>query len=247
MAAAFTVGWGRRRKRSRDLPAQYGGERYLRKLLSFEPIGLWPLRGDGNDRSGNGFHGSSVNGVFEAGSGADGKAALYFNGSTAYFDVYSAALAAAFNGDELCIGGWFKQDAAALSDGVWHDLPVFYNSSSTAYLFMRSLNGSLYVMRTAEGVSKGWSPLSSGFGSDWRHVLLRFTLAGDALQVYLDGSLLGITVSGNAAWSGGLLNTGALFGASPGTSKIHLWQGHMQYLGIYPVLSASQIAEMAVL
>ena len=94
MAAAFSVGWGRRRKRSRDLPAQYGGERYLRKLLSFDPLALWPLRGDGYDRSGNGYHGSSVNAVFEAGSGVDGRAALYFNGSTAYFDVYSAALAA---------------------------------------------------------------------------------------------------------------------------------------------------------
>lgn len=246
MAAAFTVGWGGRRKRSRDLPAQYGGERYLRKLLSFNPLALWSLRGDGSDRSGNGLHGSSVNAVFQAGSGVDGKAALYFNGSTAYFDVYSAALAAAWNGDELCIGGWFKQDASALSDGVWHDMPVFYNSSSTAYLFMRSLNGSLYVARSAGGIFKGWSALVSGFGSDWRHVLLRCTLAGDALQVFLDGSP-GMTVTGSAAWSGGLLSTGSLFGASSGASKIHLWQGHMQYLGIWPVLSASQIAEMVVL
>ena len=124
MAAALAIGWGRRRKRSRDLPAQYGGERYLRKLLSFDPLALWPLRGDGYDRSGNGYHGSSVNAVFEAGSGVDGRAALYFNGSTAYFDVYSAALAAAFNGDELCIAGAIRGAGVPVCRGVTVDVDI---------------------------------------------------------------------------------------------------------------------------
>lgn len=217
---------------------------YIVKALGYNPLAFWPLIADGNDLSGNGYHGSlQGDALIQAASGADGLASLYLDGADDYFNVYSAGLASAWNGDELCIGGWAKKDIAAGGDGTYHDLPVFYNSLSTKYLFMREINGELNVTRNA-GTTQTWS-VGSNFAADWVHFMMRITLLGPSMQVYLDGVANGPNVAVTGNWADGLLSTGALWGASSSGTKIHEWKGWMQYVGIFPLLSAAQILDLA--
>lgn len=240
---SMTVGY-KRSLRVTGKSREMGVNAYLAKALGYNPVAFYPLTVNGNDYSGNGYHGTLTgDAVIQAATGVDGLAAMYLPMTDDYLNVYSVGLASVFNGDEFCIGGWFKQEPAALSDGVWHDLLVFYNSDLANYIFVRSLNGNLSVARAAPTL-QSWNPILSGFGTGWRHVMFRCTLAGGNIQLYLDGVGPG-GYAPNGNWSNGLNSSAALFGASPSDPKIHEWFGWMQYVGIWPVLSAAQILDLA--
>lgn len=220
---------------------------YRAKAMGYAPLAFWPLTVDFNDISGNNFHGTSTAVVIQGGTGKDGRPSAYFNNS-GYLDVYSAALAAGFNGNEFCIGGFFRATDAMLVDGNYHDMPIFETDSGDN-LFFRSLNGSLGVNRRGNGVTMTWNQMTSGFGNAWRHVMMRCTVAGDSLRVYVDGGQGTPNVTGNGAWGGAMLTTGALWGKSSGApaGKIHPWWGWMQYVGIWPLLSQPQVTDLSVM
>ena len=223
-----------------------GGRRkdpLITKALKYNPIAFWPLVKDCKDYSGNGFDGVGSGITFEAGAGVNGNAAAYFDNSH-WVDVYSAALAAAWNGDEFVIGGYFRQTAAALADGAYHDMPIFYSGTADNYAFFRSINGNINVARTGSAVTKTWTSLASGFGEGWRSILMRCTLTGDYLRMFHNGVGTSATVTGNGAWQGSLSSTGALFGASAGDHSLHRWLGWMNYVGVWPLLSLAETADL---
>jgi len=218
---------------------------YIAKALSYNPIAFWPFVADANDVSGNGYNGTPTAGiVFQNGTGRDGRASAYFNDAS-WIDVYSAGLAAAFNGDEIVIGGFCKQTAAALTDGDYHDFPILYSATAGNFIFMRFLNGGIESDRDASSVHQAWSPMAAGnFGAGWRHVLFRCSLANNNLATIIDGTALG-NFAVSTVWQGPMSVTGMLWGASSGSHSLHRWLGWMQYVGIWPYLNNAQCADLA--
>ena len=108
-------------------PGQFPAfDHYYRKVLGYKPIGDWPqweaagtvARGL-TDTARNGTY---VNVTLLQGGIGDGRICPSYNGTTSYTDIYSAALAGAFNGAEGTLMIWAKVSAA----GVWTDAASRY-------------------------------------------------------------------------------------------------------------------------
>lgn len=187
-----------------------GPATYEQRVLATQPDNLlayWPLNEDVGagsvvDATGNGYDGTPSNVTFGVtGIGDDNTAARFdgVNGTT--INIYSAGLASAVNGSLGTLMVWFKMGTGVLTDGTERHL--FRMGENAANNLVRAYklttNNTMRIRHVGNGTLKDKSFTVST--TDWYCLITTWTVAGNALDVYLDGVVQGVPTTGLVAWS----------------------------------------------
>jgi hypothetical protein len=176
----------------------------------------------------------------------DGKNAPFFDGVNDFVNIYSAALASAFNGAEGTLMAWAKVSGA----GVWTDGTIrrvgflaadgnnrlyFGKSSAANTVSFGHVAGSTVVAGSAGSMtSTGWLPLA-----------LTWSKSSDAVKFYISGSQSGATLTGVGVWAGTPSATGSIIGAGDLTPA-NVYSGTIAHVALFTrPLSPAQIASLA--
>lgn len=231
-----------------------GLQTYIDKVLGYGPIAYWPL----NESSGtvaqclvnpaqNGTYNSDVSG-WPPGTGiGDGNTAPFFDGANDFINIYSATLAAAFNGAAGTVACWAK----VVNVGAWTDTvtrktvtlrvdgsnfvycPHKKNTNNT-YLAQYNAAGTLEAVQTA-----GHTDVT------WMHLAMTWDKAAEQMKAFKSGSQEGATQVALGIWAGALSATQTVIGAR-NTAISDPWHGWIQHPGVWDtVLTQPQIADLA--
>ena len=236
-------------KRALLLPLT-NGVTYTAKIQALGPIGYWPLaEASGSvalDESGNGRNGAYTGVTLGAAGIGDGRTAATFDGATSFCNVYSASLAAAFNGQEGSFTAWCKVSAAGVwTDGVARRVVLFLvDASNRVGLNKAVANNEVDWLYVAGGTSKtaGITPFSP---TGYFHLGLTWSKAADQVIFYVNGAQQGPTVTGLGTFAGALSNTQTVIG-SLSTTAAQVWSGQIAHVAVWArPLSAAEMAKAA--
>ena len=232
--------------------AQYMGSEYWRKVRSIRPANLiayWPLWEPSGavayDYSTFARHGANVAlGARAAGSDGVHQAAL-FDGATSYVNVYSASLAAAFNGAEGTIIIWPK----VYNVGVWTDTLLHW------IIHFCSVDGN-YTIRIYKDTSNPLVWLYYTFGVTLSVALsvtptifkclgMTWSKSNDRMRAFYNGLQTGVDQTGMGVWVGALDATRTVVGAES-TVPISVWYGYIAHGALWSAeLSPSEMLQAA--
>jgi hypothetical protein len=213
-------------------------------VMPLAPIAYYPLTGDANDISGNGFNGTPANVTWgaEAGAGASMGLAPSFNGTSSIVDIYSAGLSSAFNVNEFTIIMWSK-----IASGVWSDGALRFLIS------MRQTSHYIAQLSKADLASKmygAWTDDSGTTGvtadTGWTFYALRRSVIANKHQLYkaVGGSvstLLDKASNGSSALSVTSANIGKI-----STGVLYYFSGNLAHIAIFnTALADDSIAKLA--
>lgn len=222
---------------------------YLEKVLGIAPnnlVALWPLSESAGtvayDLSGHAYNGIYDNSVIlaQVGIGDGGNSTLMVPAIGAV-NVYSAPLAAAFNGQEGTVMVWFKQrNASVLSDGAGRYCYVLaQDGNNQTYLSRTATNNQYNFVYVAGGVVRVVNFSSSSVA--WQVAHATWSKVGDAYKVYLNATQQGVTQTGLGTYVGSLVNGNAFIGH--GGSNM---DGYEAYCGLWNIpLNQTQITALA--
>jgi hypothetical protein len=203
--------------------------RQLRQIFGSGLIALWPMdERSGSvayDRSGNGRNGAHTGVTLDYAAGIRGSRAIYYDGANDYTNVYSASLAAAFNGNEGTLMTWARvANAAVWTDGT---VRVIARCCATVanndYWIGRStVNNELTCNAFIGGASKE-RRISSLESTGWMNIALTWSKTDDAVTAYLDG-VARSSIGELGTFVGGLDSTRTIIGAGA-TTPNNQWPG----------------------
>ena len=222
---------------------------HIKRLFGSALIGYWPLdeaagASTVTDYSGQGNNGTPTAVTFGQAGIGDGRTAASFNGTTSNCDVYSAGLVADFNGQEGTFAIWIKLTSTVLTDGT-SDYAIILQVDANNFIWIRkqTTNNQLAWAYSAGGTSKSGS--SSFSLTSFAHLALVWSLSGDYVKFYLNGSQSGATQTGLGTWVGNLAATTTVIGASNNTS-VSEWNGLLAHAILTNTAATPQeIAEAA--
>lgn len=229
--------------------------RYRKRILATAQANLiayWPMDESvgatvATDRSAQANNGAYANVTLGQTGIGDGRTAAWFNNSSSLVNVYSAALNADFNGQELTVACWFKMNAAGVwTDGAFHEVFRFQVSAdSFIQLFKSNTNNTLQWTYKAATVNKNSSTAALGGNVGWIHMAFVVSLAGGYGYMYLNATKRGTDLSGLGTWAGALLNTACCFGAGT-TAAANPWSGWIAHAAVWTTpLSPAQVTALA--
>jgi len=128
----------------------------------------------------------------------------YFNGASSYVNIYSAALNSNFNGQ---IGSMVVRakvaDAAVWSDGVTSKIVQLRTDANNLVQFNKhSLTNTMRAYYIAGGTSKFLDATISA--TTFQTLGLTWSLSGDAVKLFVNGSQTGATATGLGTYTGAL-------------------------------------------
>lgn len=190
--------------------------RKIKHLFGNSIIGYWPLwEFDGAvayDISGNGRNGAYTGVDLKYPGIGDGHTCPYFDGVSDYVNIYSASLAAAFNGAEGTIIIWSK----VFNVGVWTD-------ATTRYVFRFLVNANNFVALYKGGDNNFYWRYSSGgilnqVGLtttilNFMHMGLTWSKSNDRMRAFFGGSQTGVDQTSLGVWAGSLDVDNSVIGA----------------------------------
>lgn len=192
--------------------------------------------------------GTAANGTYGGGvtlnqiAAPGGTTAPLWGGVDGYLNIYSAALAAGFDGNELTILIWFKADASVWTDGK--DNRIFQLSDGgTNYVIFNSTTSInvLQFLRSGSGTAKN-AVTSAYSNTNWHLMVMTATDSGDAQKHYMDGAQVGGTLTGLGTFIGPLAADRSVIGAQTSAGLLP-WFGYLAHAAIYDkVLTAEEIA-----
>jgi hypothetical protein len=203
----------------------------IKQLFGSSIIAYWPLwEGSGSvaaDISGNGRNGAYIGVDLGYPGIGDGRTCPYFDGATDYVNIYSASLAAAFNGAEGTIIIWPKvYNAAMWTDGVTHDICVFRVDGNNLVRIWKDSTNSLFWRYLASGVNSQIS--LSTTTTTFMCLDLTWNKALDRMRAFYNGLQTGTDQVGLGVWVGALNATRTLIGAYD-TPPTYPWYGYIGY------------------
>jgi hypothetical protein len=173
-----------------------------------------------------------------------GDNAPLWGGVNDTLNVFSAGLAADFNGQEFTIGVWVKMSGA----GVWTDaterriLHWQADASNEIRISKNTTSNQIQFQYIAGGTTKSITYTIST--TNWFRVELTVSKAGDYMRAYVDGVQVGSTQTGLGTFTGSL--TAARYGSrANGTAFYHSGYLYHGRYGTSP-LSAGDVAKLAV-
>lgn len=231
------------------------GKTYADKVLGYDPIAYWPLW----ETSGitaqclvNPAQNGTATGVTWGQTGiGDGRTAALFDGINDYVNIYTATLAAAFNGTTGGIHLWAKVSGA----GVWTDSAFRYmltlqdDGDNYIRLFKSSTNNTVSFQYKAGGTAEsendnsfagraGWIP----FGMSWD----KSAGVDGEVKYFADGVQTGATDTGLGNWVGPIINTTTNIGCYASTPD-NLWDGYIAHVAVFDYAPApGEFAALAV-
>ncbi len=220
---------------------------YAWRVLHTRPesiIGYWPLDEVvgtvAHDLSGR-RHNGAYTGVDLARTGiGDGRTCPYFDGSTDYVNIFSAALASAFNGAEGTVLIWGKvANAGVWGDGTFDELFAFQGDANNYYIMRKTSTANTLALLCKRGATA----LSATYVTsrlNWMCITLIWS-AGKSLIWYLSGEQIGATLA-SGIWAGAL--TKALIGSQTSTPT-EVWSGNLAHCALWNcALSAQEIERL---
>jgi hypothetical protein len=171
----------------------------------------------------------------------DGKSAPYFNGS-AFVDIYSPALAAAFDGNTLTISAWAKA-GFDWGDAAANDIHSLYvDGNNQVHMFKGGANA--FYWRHIGSATTGLRGDLAASYSGWQHYAQ--VIEAGVMKAYRNGALVGAEVGGLGVFSGSLAPSGVKIGNAAQSTPFHAWVGWIAHYAIFnQALSAAQIGALA--
>jgi hypothetical protein len=223
------------------------GSGYFRKVLNSGPIAYWPQW----ERSGGvaqclvrRVQDGAYTGVTLGQPGiGDGNVCPFFDGLNDYTNIYSAALAAAFNGSEGAVFGWLR-----ITNPVWNDgnnrfaISLRVDVNNWVYIRKNSSADDLYFTYVAGGTAENLLYGTGGF-LGWISVGLTWSKSAERVDYYYNGLPVGFDVNlGN--WVGAL-GVGFTFIGTQ-TAVTAMFQDYLAHWAIWDyALSPATIAELS--
>lgn len=209
-------------------------------ITGLDPVAHWPLTdssvsGDGGvveDLSGNGFDGTTKNGVTTDASGYSGTA-FEFDGSSTYISLPSLDGVHSSDGDRT-VSAWVYADDH--SDAYNH---VFqYGTGSTNNAFSIATRSDTGLSEHTWGSSPSRNSVSSVPTGQWVHLAITYNKATSTRTYYIDGSSVGsITDQGAPDTQFSNARIGARL-----NDLTEYWDGRIQDVRLYDeALTQSQI------
>ena len=227
-----------------------GLDAYIRKVVDLSPIAYWPLSEPSgvvaNDLMGLGNGAYSNVTLGQTGIG-DGRTSALFNGTTSYCNIYSAALASAFNGAAGTISIWAKvSGAGAWADGIHRVmLRLLADGNNYIDLAKSSAVNTLLVRYNSGAVLESVTPTSFS-PTTFFQVALTWNKAADEMKVFVNGIQSGITQTGLGIWAGAPASTTSNIGSSS-TTPAAVWAGYIAHPAIWTrALTPAEVATLAV-
>ena len=203
------------------------GIKYNDKVLATGPIAYWPQ----SETAGvtahclvNPLQDGTYTGVTLANdnTGPFGTGAPYYDGTNDYCTILSAALTAAFDGDEASTMCWLKP----FNLGVWTDgaqrepLRLLADANNYLLQYKSAVNNTLEYAYRSGGIIKGAS-YAGQVDIGWQQWIVTCSDSGDAMRFYQNAVQPGPVQTVFGPWAGGL--TVALMGAG---SAVPQWPWH---------------------
>lgn len=225
---------------------------YTNKSKALSPILLLPMADasgtTATDESGNGRNGTYSGVTLGVAGIGDGRTAVSLPGAGAFINIFSTSFQTAFNPREFTIAGWLNPTNAAWTDGTVRALCRIRKSGAADRidLYKDTTNRTITFVYVANGVTKSVAHTFGVTPSGYVHVAVRITQSGDQAQLFISGAQSGTTQTALGAWAVTTLdNTQCTVGALS-TAPVNVTDGSIAQFGVYPVLSAAQIASLAV-
>ena len=225
---------------------------YAGRVLGAGPIAYWP-RWEPAGATAVNLVAATMNGTNTAVTLAqpgigDGATSASYDGATSYTDVYSAALAAAFNGAEGTIALWAKVSGA----GVWTDgitRMAFYiavAANNRVTVGKSAVNNTLFWTYTAGGVNL--APTAACTLTTWMHLAVTWSASAGLdgeMCGYLNGAAAFATQTTLGVWAGALDNTLTAIGAQS-TVPALVFSGTLAHCAVWDhALTPAEIAALA--
>lgn len=180
-------------------------------------IAYWPMweaiGATANDISGNTLNGAYANVVLGAAGIGDGNTSVRFGGVNSRNNIYSAGLAAAFNGAEGSFSIFAKLDAAAWTDGALRAL-LMLGSDGSNYVAIQKLdtNNTLKLAYDSGGTQVFQTSTLWGGVTGWIHLAITWSDTNNRARFYVNGAQLGAESTITDAWVGALNSTISIIG-----------------------------------
>jgi hypothetical protein len=218
---------------------------YWERMKNTRPanlIGLWRLNETSGttvaDSSGRDHDGQATGVTWADTTGPGDADAPTFDGINDHVDLFSAELAAAFNGSELTVIVWIKvRDSSVWTDGTLDWLTDFRADNANLVWVRKTDTGTIQVQYKAGGDSV-FANSAVQSTAEWLCVAVRVSAGEDSVKLYLDGTE--VDDEGNlGSWTGTVTRL-FLGAAHPGNS---VWDGALALVGLWDVaLDADEIA-----
>jgi hypothetical protein len=235
-------------------PTLLAKKSYAGKILATGPIAYWPLNETAGAVAVNyGSLGTDANGAYTGvdlanALGPDGKNyAPWFDGTNDYCDIYTATFIGGFDKTLGSYSVWIKPTDV----GVWSDTTlrgILVNQYITASNLIQITKPSgvanddkiIFTYQQGANIKTVLTPAQNG--TDWIHLGLTWTIAGDELKAYLNGVQTGLTQTGLIAPTNP--HNIALIGAGT-TTPTNVWNGWLAHITIWNrVLSPAEMLKM---
>jgi len=203
----------------------------IRNLFGSSVIAYWELAEAGGAIAVdfvNGRNGSYVGADAGVGSSQTGKLSPFFDGTNDYVNIYSAALASAFNGE---IGSFLiKAKVSNISD--WNDsttremVRILADGNNFLSIQKTTVQNNVQFRHRAAGqaaatVSTNITPLSS-----WISLAMTWDRAANEMKAFFNGAQLGTTQAMSGTWSGAPAAATTLLGSATQTPTAQ-WKGYL--------------------
>lgn len=227
---------------------------YQTKVLSYNPIAYWMQAEAAGAVAIDEVNSPAQDGAYtgvtlgQPGIGEPcGTTCPFWDGANDYNNILTAALNAAWNGDQSTTVLW----ARVANAGVWTDgaeryaLSIFTTADDFVRIIKSDVNNRLFFGYRAGGifVSVNHDGVAT---TDWMTLGITVDRAGNAMMAYFNGVQTGLTQVGFGAWGGALRATFNNIGALRTTpaSVFHGWEAHCALFGT--TLSPAAMADLAV-
>lgn len=227
---------------------------YHERVLATDPIAYWVL----DEKSGAVAYDLVSGRVAGAQNGAhvgvtlgrdgigDGRTSPFYDGANDFTNVFSAALAGAFNGAEGTVLIWGRVNGAGVwTDGAWRRLCEFNASPANRVIISKHLNNNTLTWAYQAGGVIEIVNTAGYTTTDWFCMAMSWSAGADAVIPYFNG-VPGATMATLGVWAGALSNTNTIIGAE-NITPITIWNGTLAHCALWDrALPAAPLADLAV-
>jgi hypothetical protein len=209
--------------------------KYINKILGLfgsSIIAYWPLNERAGsvafDLSGNGRNGAYTGVDLGRNGIGDRQTCPYFDGANDYLDIYSANLAAAFNGNEGSFLVWLEvRNPSIWTDGIGRIAArLRADGNNYVQLDKNTLINSWRGLYVAGSVIKQMSVTYSN--GAFFNCAITWSKSDDSVKIYLNGVQALSTLHSLGVWSGSLVSGSTVIGASS-TTPGSPWCGYLAH------------------
>ncbi len=187
--------------------------------------------------------------VFGSPGIGDGHKAGAFDGANSFVNAYSAGFNADFDGQELTVFGWSIVNAVGdWANGNFQGLFRFLVDANNFIDFRKTSNTNQVQLRyTAGSTAKAIVDTTLAATVDYFSWAITASLSADALILYLNGVQVGSTQTSLGTWTGNLLSTETVFGATTTVPGIP-WLGSSAHNAVWNTpLDANAIKRLSII